>query len=358
MTHSAFYCDSRLGGVKRYSAYKPADWDMRIPHNILNCVCFLGIRLSGGENAGKFMSLGTGFFVGLRQDDWDFLYLVTAKHVLNEAVRGGGSLEARLNKENGEFDYIKLQSPDHWIRWQDDAVDVALLPIVVDYTVFKYEALPLEMLATNAMLTEHAIGLGDDLFTVGLFTLRTGKQRNLPIIRTGVISALPDENEPLTEKGKPYHAYLAEMRSISGLSGSPVFVFIDNSRTVDPKLPAGRDWLYFCLGLIRGHWYLERDLSDDVVTPDAALGSNPGETLNVGIAVVMPSQYIVEILTSPKLQEVRQRFIQMREEKNEPTQDSVKLKKAEEVFTKESFKDALERVSRKTSESESKDSQT
>ena len=49
---------------------------------------FLGIRLSGGENAGKFMSLGTGFFVVVHQDDWQFLYLVTAKHVLNEAMRG------------------------------------------------------------------------------------------------------------------------------------------------------------------------------------------------------------------------------------------------------------------------------
>lgn len=240
------------------------------------------------------MSLGTGFFVVVHQDEWQFLYLVTAKHVLNEAVRGHGHLEARLNNRNGGFDYISLQPPDQWIRWQDDAVDIAILPIVVDFAVFEYEALPLEMLATNAKLSEHAIGLGDDLFTVGLFALRTGKQRNIPIIRTGIISALPDENEPLTDKGKPYHAYLAEMRSISGLSGSPVFVFIDNSRTVDPNLPAGRDWLYFCLGLIRGHWYMERDLSDDVVTSDVALGFNPGETLNVGIAVVMPSQYVVE----------------------------------------------------------------
>ena len=39
---------------------------------------------------------------------------------------------------------------------------------------------------------------------------------------------MPHKAEPLTDKRrKPYYAYLAELRSIGGLSGSPVFVFID-----------------------------------------------------------------------------------------------------------------------------------
>lgn len=355
---NGMYRDDRMGGVKRYTAYKPDDWDMRIPHNILNCVCFLGVKFVSGQDAGKFMSFGTGFFVGVTQEDWDFLYLVTARHVVEEVERSESKqLEARLNKRDGGFAYMKLPPLDQWILWGDEGVDIAILPLVVDPGIFQYEALPLEMLATDNKLSDHAIGLGDDLFTVGLFTLRSGKQRNIPIIRSGIISAMPDKDEPFTRKGKPYHAYLAELRSIGGLSGSPVFVFIDRFRSVDSNLPEGRDWTYFCLGFIRAHWKFERDLSDDVVSNDAALGFNPGETLNVGIAIVMMSQYIVAILTDGKLQELRERYIRMKEQEDEGGVVEDSALQIEPVFTKDSFKDALEKVSRKISEPESKDSQ-
>src|SRR6266498_3429551 len=141
---------------------------MRIPHNILNSVCFLGVKLGGGPSVGKFLPLGTGFFVGVKQEDWDFLYLVTAKHVLDEAARSNCNLEMRLNKRNGGYGYITLQPPDQWLRWRDDSVDVAILALVVDFAIFHYEALPLQMLATDGKLSDHAIGLGDELFTVGL----------------------------------------------------------------------------------------------------------------------------------------------------------------------------------------------
>src|ERR1700694_3691164 len=257
-----------VGGVERYYAYKPDDWDMRIPHNILNCVCFLGIHLAGGKDAGKFLALGTGYFVMVSEgeQDWRFLYLVTAKHALDEAIRGKQPLEIRLNKRHGGAEYITLEAEDKWGRSTE--TDVAILPIVVDSAIFEFEALPLRMLATAEKLSQHAIGLGDELFSIGLFNLRTGKQRNLPIVRTGISSALP--SEMLTEKGKPpYHAYLAEMRSISGLSGSPVFVYIDRFRAVDSNIPDDHHWLFFCIGYVRGHWKLERDvISDDFVSAD------------------------------------------------------------------------------------------
>jgi len=313
---------------------------MRIPHDVLNCVCFLGVKLSGGKDAGKFLPLGTGFFVGINQEEWDFLYLVTARHVLDEATRSGCALEARLNKRNGGFAYIKLALKDQWITWKDDAVDIAILPIVVDAAIFEYQALPLAMLATDNKLSDHAIGLGDELFTVGLFTLRSGKQRNIPIVRTGVISAMPDKNEPFTEHGKHYYAYLAELRSIGGLSGSPVFVFIDRNRSVDPNLPKEHDWTYFCIGFVRGHWKLERDLSDDLVSSDAALGFNPGETLNVGIAVVVLSQYIVAILTNPTVQEMRGGYIRMKEREGDKNLVEDSSQNTKTVFGKESSKDA------------------
>jgi hypothetical protein len=75
---------------------------------------------------------------------------------------------------------------------------------------------------------------------------RAGSTRNIPIVRTGVIAAMPAIDEPFVRKGEEYHAYLAEMRSIGGLSGSPVFVFLDRTRTVDARIPEGHDYGISC----------------------------------------------------------------------------------------------------------------
>lgn len=311
---------------------------MRVPHTLLNCVCFLGINLWEGPHAGKFVSLGTGFFVGVKHNGYDFLYIITAKHVLDEVERMNiKHLQARLNKRNGEFDFIQLPPNDHWLTV--DEADLAILGIpVINSTVFNYGALPLEMLATDQKLAEHSIGVGDDLFTVGLFVLRTGKRRNIPIIRTGVIAAMPEPSEPLIRDGQPYHAYLAEMRSIGGLSGSPVFVFIDQFRIVDSNIPPGHSWMYFCLGLIRGHWDLKRDIDDAVVTSDVRPGYSKGENLNTGIALVTPSQYLVALLTSAEFIEHRRQVVNMLEKDDEPVDDSIEIKDA--IFTKGTFEAA------------------
>ena len=39
--------------------------DMRVPNSVLDGVCFLGVVVSGGADAGKFLCLGTAFLVGM-----------------------------------------------------------------------------------------------------------------------------------------------------------------------------------------------------------------------------------------------------------------------------------------------------
>jgi hypothetical protein len=189
---------------------------------------------------------------------------------------------------------------------------------------------------------------------------RAGKQRNIPIVRTGVIAAMPSQDEPFTRKGKQYHAYLAEMRSIGGLSGSPVFVYIDKTRLAKAKFPEGPDVVILCLGLIRGHWDLERDLSSDISMPaadDVRLGLSKGENLNTGIAVVSLSHYILAILNNDEVKDMRKKTVELIEAQHEPTED-VSLPKEQGQLTQESFKNVLQKVSRKITESETKDSKT
>src|ERR1043166_8441369 len=86
MSTPPLYCDRRLGNVKKYYSYKPDDWDMRIPDELLHCVCFLGVRIADGPDVGRFYSFGTAFFVGVQEDGYNFSYLVTARHVIDEAT--------------------------------------------------------------------------------------------------------------------------------------------------------------------------------------------------------------------------------------------------------------------------------
>lgn len=90
--------------------------------------------------------------------------------------------------------------------------------------------------ASDRFLQENQIGPGDELFLPGLFSPHKEESRNIPIIRTGTIAAMNEEPVPVELPGKIkvlMDAYLAECRSIGGLSGSPVFVTPGLVRFVD-----------------------------------------------------------------------------------------------------------------------------
>jgi hypothetical protein len=67
------------------------------------------------------------------------------------------------------------------------------------------------------------VGAGDDCFMVGRFITHQGQQQNTPAVRFGNISMMP--GEPIWQDARRFGqvAYLVEMRSLSGYSGSPVF---------------------------------------------------------------------------------------------------------------------------------------
>src|SRR5713226_5062614 len=85
------YCDNRMGGWPKYSVGRPPNYDMRIPDEYLKGVFFLSIKktASSGEEIDYF--IGTGFVVSgpTRFKDQRIFYLVTAKHILEEAKAKG-----------------------------------------------------------------------------------------------------------------------------------------------------------------------------------------------------------------------------------------------------------------------------
>jgi hypothetical protein len=167
-----------------------------------------------------------------------------------------------------------------------EIVDVAVLPLprnavgMVDHSAFE-----LNSAATDAVIEELHIGLGEDVFLVGLFANHHGKRRNIPIVRFGNIAAMREEH--VNTKSGDMDVYLIEARSIGGLSGSPVFVHLGNQRRVGnnqvmhANSPEG---VFYLLGLMHGHWDVDESKIDG--TADV---KGTGK-VNMGIAMVVPVQ--------------------------------------------------------------------
>jgi len=270
---------------------------MKVPDNVSECVCFLCVRTRD-----KYLFKGTAFFMSVGMEGnpgVEFVYLVTAKHCVEAAEREGHDLHVRVNLAVDKSEYFSIH--DEWAYHEQS--DVAVIPFDIPDGC-QVRSIPLEMALTDDKIREKKIGVGDDVLVTGLFTRHHGKQRNLPILRAGIISAMP--NEPLTgSDGQPYFAYLAELRSIGGLSGSPVFVVKENvpgqthyTRHLGLALPTFQTEFYF-LGLIRGHWDEE-----DIQMGDTDLAGRE-KAVNMGIAIVTPSQECLAVLNGDEL--VKQR---------------------------------------------------
>jgi hypothetical protein len=158
-------------------------------------------------------------------------------------------------------------------------VDAAVFP----FAPTEYHLLDVEwihypnMFATPEVIASEGIGFGDEIAVIGLFTGFSGEKKHFPFARIENLAMLPNERIPL-EGFDPMEAYLAEGRSIGGLSGSPVFVrqTVNTTLTNHKGKPvpfAGVGQIYF-LGLIHGHWDLPRSFEK---TPDT-------EAVNMGIS--------------------------------------------------------------------------
>ncbi len=235
--------------------------------------------------------------------DLSFVYLITAKHCVEAAQREGQDLHIRVNLKAGGSEYLRIRGD--WIL--SDTSDVGVIPILELPDGSEVRTIGDQMAVTDETIRDKNIGIGDELLVVGLFTRHSGKQRNLPILRGGMISAMP--SEPLSgQDGVPYYGYLAELRSIGGLSGSPVFVVKENvavpvASTPNLGIPLRKTQTEFhFLGLVRGHW-------DETDSQLGDLDMPGGEkAVNMGIAIITPSQDCLAILAGEELTKQRRRM--------------------------------------------------
>jgi hypothetical protein len=235
-----------------------------------------------------------------------------------------------------------------WLHPTDPTADVAVTQVWPHPTA-DIISVNVQQFANPDIMRFLDIGIGDEVFSTGLFTPAPGAARNIPILRHGNIAMMPEE-QIQTELGYA-DVYLVEARSLGGISGSPVFV----RHTVDFKVnhKSGQTMDVFgaglgatLLGLMHGHWDIrESEKNQAFFTHDRKHG------VNMGIAIVVPAVKILETLHQPELVNMRreaERQMLAHERRNiVPGVDSAKPDDKEPTFTKDDFEAALKKTSRK-----------
>lgn len=267
---------------------------MIVPENIRKCVVFIGYQRADGrmQMAGSAFYLGADSTEGVIKD----VFLVTAKHVI-VGIRNLGLDEifVRVNTIDGQSVWAKCQSTDWLFHPNDASIDVAMIRTGVP-SEWDHLIIPLSMCATPQIITSHAVGLGDEVFMVGLFRHHHGTLKNIPIVRVGNLAAMTEEKVSTKDFGL-IDAYLIEARSIGGLSGSPVFLNLGVVRYVDGAVKHSKGGpIFFLLGLIHGHYDVPSSSIDDANEDMADHLSS--ERINTGIAIVVPMEKIMEVINA------------------------------------------------------------
>jgi hypothetical protein len=285
---------------------------MRIPTEFTTAVCFLCAENHKKEK----LYGGTAFLVSLDEPDcpdirWD--YLVTAKHCVEKAFADHANLFCRINLKSGGVRFIALPPPHNWELSEDSDVAVIAFQYEDEMEMTGFDS---ESFLTDEVAQREYIGIGDDVFIMGLFKEAYGVEKNFPVVRSGMIASRLDKlQDPNT--GLDYPAMLIEVRSIGGLSGSPVLMALRNSVGIAPA-PRGYHPLTHSLilvGLIRGHW----DLMVKEVLVD--FGTNEMEKLNLGMAIVTPIREVQKVLMNEELKRRRRADIRKYRKEHTPTQD-------------------------------------
>ncbi len=268
----------------------------RVPDELLEAVVFLYPNEEAakkGEKAG-----GTGFFASVRSEVLrrPFIYLVTNLHVASR------DLVARGNTKAG-FGLLRFPKAA-WVHHPDgDDVAAAAVDIPDDWQV---TALEWESYGpTPARMKELNVGIGDETVMVGRFIGHEGQASNQPVARFGNIALMPGERI-IDARGIRVEAYLIEMRSLPGFSGSPVFVYIGPAsyRGNKTMMPFYSETIGL-VGIDTGHKQESASIFDKET---GKMIPQPWEVRqNSGVAIVAPYWKIKDVLDEEVF--VRQREV-------------------------------------------------
>ena len=258
-------------------------------------------------------AMGTGFLIGVEEQGKTFCYFVTAKHVIQPALKNITVLHLRLNKRDGggaeivDFPMISLNNK-LWIEHDNPAVDLAIAPLAIFDKFHKYDikmdtvkSATSNLFATQAFIRRFKIRPGDRVFTLGLVPYLFSKENeNLIMSRSGTISMVGTTE--LALPGGKQKAHFLDCAAFGGQSGGPAFVLLE--RNEKGRLISG--WKIALLGIVTE--FIPSPLRAAKVVLTEKEGQ---ETLisieNTGISKVVPVDYLVDLLFSQDQKEFRKK---------------------------------------------------
>ncbi len=280
----------------------------RIPDFLLNSIAYLyddEINAETGVNSG---ASGFGFYIPSEtHPEYNFhFYVVTNAHVITE-----GYTVVRFNLKDPSSGFERTRvfpfTTGDWVIHPEHDIAVCAMPPDLDTSVLSLIVWGREFFVTRDEFRQKDIGAGDNLVYIGRFMGHGGKYENMPSVRFGNISMVPNEREPVEYRVKLRQrkqvGYLVEARSGSGYSGSPVF-FLNRHVINNDRLVMAQFDLRF-LGIDWGH------IPETVPIADRQGYLHGGQwqvEIHSGMMGVVPSWYILDFIDeSPRLIEQRKR---------------------------------------------------
>ena len=197
--------------------------NQKIPiHQLLYSTLRIEAQLS--ENK---VSVGTGFIVMYEHNGLQYLFLVTNKHVINEAKTAKfffTKADAENNPLLGQrFDVNVIDFDKSW-HFHPTGEDIAISPIAPWFEQIKkmgekvyFRSIPLSLIPTEEQ--EGKLTALEEIIFIGYPNTIYDRKNLLPIIRKG-ITATPLS---IDYEGKP--VFLIDASVFQGSSGSPVFIY-------------------------------------------------------------------------------------------------------------------------------------
>ena len=258
-------------------------------------------------------AIGTGFLVAVNEQEKNFTYFVTAKHVIQPALRGSSILHLRLNKIEGgaeivEFSMLPFQNK-LWIEHGNPAVDLAVVPLAIANKMEKYDVKfnlidseNSDFLATKSLINRFKLSPGDSVFTLGLVPYLFNKDgENLVMSRHGNISMVGTQE--LNLPGGKQIAHFLDCAAYGGQSGGPAFVVIERNEKGNMLF----GWKISLLGVVTEFIPSQLRFERMKVTDEHKEIAIPME--NTGVSKVVPVDYLVDILFSKEQKNFRNKFL-------------------------------------------------
>ncbi len=339
------------------------------------CVSFVCAK-----RGGVISPVGTSFLVVLPYEKHtpEFAYLVTAAH----CVRSEGDTWVRVQTKDGEVEDLPVRK---WVFHPTE--DVAVTPAPLNRRDYKWVAINSDRF--DPRRSRSYPPLGAPVYFIGLLAnVPEMGRRNVPMVRSGTLGAISQPGIPLRvspETVLHVTAHLVDCRSYKGFSGSPVFIQSDGLFWLDDFTPSGtptepnmhpgesKEWAdTFSVAGINSVWELavKNGPLTMFAVREAWLQSNtrllglmtahfpePDDPMShAGVGVVTPSERIWELLMTDEIREDRkQRTAEFRErERQTELGAAAQLDSAQdEPFSRADFDEALRKVSRRLTPSQS-----